>query len=204
MSSKTPRVRSPETVAAVARLVGAIISSPRLKRFEESWDRAIGGDYEALIEVVDDSGIEVLNDEDIKRRIYMLDPNDSKDRRFLERIVTGLRRYLLTPRKPGRRPQTPVEAIKLPPIVQRAFEKCPVRVKKRYNNPSVRELDAKSISEHVARAVPPNWRESIRKAIPVVLAKKPGIGKSFGIEVVAQSLSRSSRWIRSTQKSKRV
>lgn len=204
MSTAKSKTRSPEAVAKVARLFNAILASPRIKRFEERWDQALKGDREALLEVIDDSGIEVLDDEGIKEQIYSLDPAQPADRQVLKQIVRRMSKYLLKVRPRGRPPRTPAEAKKLRADVQRAFDTSPVRMKARYNASRVRQRDIRLISEHVARAVQSDRRGSILLAAQKILRAKPGIGNGFGYDVVAESLSCSPRGLRSTKKRKRL
>jgi hypothetical protein len=179
-------------------------SARQAAEYDKKRQLAVAGDNEALVYLINSSGIEALQDEEIRHRIYFLDPAKPADRQFLERVMAGLRKHVIGSGKRGRRPQTPVGALKLVPVLQRAFETTGTRLKRSYRNPAARDLDIKAISEHVALSAPADWRAQIRRAVRDVLLSKPRVSKGFGFEVVAKALSRSSGWIRSTRKRKQL
>jgi hypothetical protein len=175
----------------------------RVVEYQKEFSLAVAGDNKALVRLFNESGVSMLEDEPIRTRIddlrYALEP----DRDVLERIARAITASLLRPKTPGRKSRTPRELLTHIQAIQAAFEGCPKRLKKTYRNFAIRERDIRAISDHVATAVPLERRQEIAAAAARVLAGKPGVTKSFGIDVVAESLSRSSRWIRSTQKKKR-
>lgn len=185
------------------RAMQAASDSPRMKRARDQHQRALHGDYEAMIELIDFIGIEALDDE-IRRQIYHLDPRVAADRKFLDRIAKAIRKGLLTRRKPGPHPGVPPDTARLIADVQAAFDSCPVKLQKRYRRQDARERDIESISEHVARGVPPRWRALMYQNAANVLTTRPLVKKTFGLEVVAKAFSRSLRHIRSLKKKGRT
>lgn len=195
----------------------ALLDTPAMRQYQESlerfqeyaseisklYDRAIGGDNDALIALFEMFGYSLFGNSQIEARVDSLDPAIPSERNVRRRIALIVKAHLVGRGSPGRHPKISITTFRFVAKVQDAFQGAP-RLKRQYRNPAARVLDIKGISEHVAASVPPNDRVRVERAARAVLEKKPRMTKAFGIEVMAEILSCRPRSIRSAMKRRQL
>ena len=172
-----------------------------LQEHTREWNLAEKGNLKAIQAVIEFSPTTALSSPLIGRHIDRLARRrDVSSRKALDQVIRSFRTGLLRP-KPGPHAKITREAARFAIQVQRAFDSCPINVKRRYANPAARKLDIIDIANHVSNHLSAEICERAHRITIDVLTAAPGTRAGFGAQVAAQLFHCSARHIRSLKKS---